>query len=94
MSDKERDQVQLIIGVTKHLYKTGDLAMWTVYDHPLDYPEHFVARCFRVRGGENPTDHVITAASLHQLRIMLMAAGLTCLNRNKGDDAKIVETWL
>ena len=92
MSDNE--QVQLVISVNNDHRKAGDLAMWTVYDHPRDYPEHYVARCFRVRGGANPTEHAIITKSLHQLRMMLLAAGLVCLSRSDDDDPKIVETWI
>jgi hypothetical protein len=29
------------------------LAMWTIYDHPKDFPEHFVARKWLITGGED-----------------------------------------
>lgn len=67
--------------------------MWTVYDHPRDYPEHYVARCFRVRGGSDATEHALVTKSLPQLRKVLQAAGLTCLTRSDKDEPQIVETW-
>jgi hypothetical protein len=91
--NQEQHPVQLVISVTNTHRKAGELAMWTVYDKPRDYPEHYVARCFRVRGGANPTEHVILTKSLRQLRMVLHSAGLTCLSRSDQDDAKIVETW-
>ncbi len=32
---------------------TPTLSLWTVYDHPSDYPCHFVARRFDIAGGCN-----------------------------------------
>lgn len=69
--------------------------MWTVYDHPLDFPEHFVARMWIVDGdGQRPTDTVITAETLDALRDWLADHNLTPLPRNAADEPQIVETWL
>lgn len=72
------------------------LTMWTVYDHPTDYPDHWVARCFAVGkgGGPTATAHVIRSKTLRALQLVLRNAGLTPLQRSDGDDANIVETWL
>jgi hypothetical protein len=72
------------------------LAMWTVYDHPTDYPNTFVARRFDIDGnGATPTASIIVAPDLTTLRdILAFQMGLTCLTRSPGDDPKIVETWL
>lgn len=73
------------------------LQMWTVYDHPTDYPHDFVARRWDVGGGGGgepvKTDIVMTAKFLDDLRDML-PPGLYCLPRLDDDDPKIVETWL
>lgn len=72
------------------------LAMWTVYEHPSDYPDKFVARRFDVDGdGPKPSASVIVAGDLDQLReILQFELHLVCLTRNEGDDPVIVETWL
>jgi hypothetical protein len=71
------------------------LTAWTIYDHPRDYPESFVARQYDLEGGEPvPTANVMIAASLETLRDIFLERGLTCFPRNEGDDAVIVETWL
>lgn len=72
------------------------LAMWTVYDHPTDYPEKYVARRFEVdRSGPKPTDSIIIAPDLDSLRaILALDLHLVCLARSEEDDPKIVETWL
>lgn len=74
---------------------TDALSMWTVYDHPRDYPKGFIARRFEVDGrGARPTRDVMVSDDLDALRLMLMKRGLTALARNEEDDPKIVETWL
>jgi hypothetical protein len=72
------------------------LAMWTVYDHPTDYPDSFVARRFDVDGnGAKPSESIIIHSDLNKLRDMLcFELRLTCLARSEGDDPKIIETWL
>jgi hypothetical protein len=30
------------------------LYMWTIYDHPRDKPDKFVARCWRIARGQDP----------------------------------------
>jgi hypothetical protein len=71
-----------------------ELAMWTIYDNPTDFPGLYVARKWLVRNGkEEWTSTVITDANLQRLRDSL-PAGLFCMNRAPGDDPVIVETWL
>ena len=71
------------------------LAMWTVYDHPSDYPDSYVARRFDVDAdGPRPSDQVIAAPELAIIRKSLHAFGLVPLGREPGDDPKIVETWI
>jgi hypothetical protein len=72
------------------------LPIWTVYDHPRDYPHCYVARKFLVGGlaDELPTDEVITAPTLDEIRELMERRGLTCLRRAPEDDPVIVETWI
>lgn len=71
------------------------LALWTIYDHPRDIPDAFVARRFRVgSGAPEPTTDVFTADNLEGLRRMFAAWGLVRIPRSEGDDPMIVETWL
>jgi hypothetical protein len=70
------------------------LSMWTVYDHPSDYPDCFVARLSLIsRAGIVTTRETITAATLEELRGKL-PPGLYRLNRDPLDDPVIVEIWL
>lgn len=75
----------------------GDvLSMWTVYDHPKDYPDKYVARRFDIADGKAAaTDSIIIAADLKTLRdILAIEMHLGRLTRSSDDDPKIVETWL
>lgn len=71
-----------------------ELLFWTVYDHPLDFPEAFVVRAHRVTAGRSePTDKIFVAPTLEEVRT-LVPPGLHRLNRRPDDDPKIVETWI
>lgn len=72
------------------------MSMWTVYDHPRDYPNSFVARQWIVEDGrERPTANIIIAPDLGMLReLLLTQIHLQPIPRSPSDDPKIVETWL
>jgi len=64
-------------------------AIWTIYDHPTDYPDVFVARKFYL---DQPTDEILTDTTLDGLRRKL-PPNLTWFKRDPMDDPKIVECW-
>jgi len=66
------------------------LELWTIYKHPLDYPNEFVARKFIL---DKPTSEIKTSDTIETLRLLL-PMGLTRIERNPGDDPVIVETWI
>jgi hypothetical protein len=72
------------------------LRMWTVYKHPKDYPNSYVARLFEVdANGARPTPSIIVAPDLERLRDTLQFdMDLVKLMRSPEDDPVIVETWL
>ncbi|NRF83818.1 hypothetical protein HQ619_07745 [Burkholderia gladioli] len=67
-----------------------DLAIWVIYDSPIDLPGRFVARKWLL---DRPTSVVLQSKTLDELRSKL-PSGLTQLPRDPGDDAKIVESWI
>lgn len=68
--------------------------MWTVYDHPLDYPDYFVARKSVVGASMTTLTHeMLTADTLDELRALL-PPGLYRVHRFVQDDPKIMEVWL
>lgn len=79
---------------TTFLRVGSHLCIWTIYDHPRDYPTSFVAR-LSVIHGPTPvmTSKVFTGATLEAVRDQL-PEGLASLPRNPQDDPVIVECWL
>lgn len=70
------------------------LVMWSIYDHPSDYPNHFVARRWLIaREGPRPTTDVLVADGIDRLRTEFHQRGLYCQPREPGDDPAVVETW-
>jgi hypothetical protein len=74
---------------------SGGLRMWTVYRHPRDYPDKYVARLFEIDAdGPRVTGSIVIADGLERLQDEMMQMGLVKLMRNAEDDPVIVETWL
>lgn len=71
------------------------LSVWTVYDHPLDYPGGYIARRHEAHAdGCRPTEDTITAPTLQEIRDYMDLMGLACMPREVGDDPCIVESWI
>jgi hypothetical protein len=66
------------------------LQIWTVYDHPTDYPTEFVARLWL---NDSPSTEVLRAPTLSTLR-SLLPAHLYCIPRHIHDQPNILEIWL
>ena len=72
-----------------------EMVMWTIYDHPSDYPNSFVLREWLVLpDGQQPTGIVIRCDVIEPLRKQMLEAGLVCIPRSVDDDPKIVESWI
>lgn len=73
----------------------SSLSMWTVYDHPKDFPNCYVARRFEVdRDGTRPTTDLMVSGDLELLRQTLQKRGLYCIASDPADAACILETWI
>jgi hypothetical protein len=72
------------------------LECWTIYDHPTDYPEHFVLRRAVVsRGAIVPDSYAMVASDVEQLRAICRDCGLTVVQTAGTDpDPKILEVWM
>jgi len=66
------------------------LELWTIYDHPRDFPGAFVARLWLM---DQPTDRVLISSTLDGVRALL-PPGLMRLVRDLDDDPCVVESWL
>jgi hypothetical protein len=73
-----------------------ELAMWTLYDRPTDFPDMYVARLFVIGPGGRPraTGRIVISDDIEGIRDGFRMAGLTRLPRQDDDDPKIVEVWL
>lgn len=72
------------------------ISMWTIYDHPRDFPNNYVAREWTVTAGKTvKTGNLMLASELEMLReVLLIQMNLHCISRSEGDDPVIVETWI
>ena len=71
--------------------------IYTVYDHPTDYPDDYVVRTWYTEDKTEPTPNTelfIKDKSIEVVREKLSSMGLVCIDREKYDDEKILETWL
>lgn len=74
----------------ERLRKQTKLPMITVYKHPEDYPEQYVARVWDVN---KPTHIIALADTLEELREAI-PEGMYNLGRRPQDDPCIVEVWI
>lgn len=66
--------------------------MWTIYDHPKDWPDHFVVRRWY---GLIREEAVILCDTLVEAREYITEQGGSVpLQRDERDDPVIIETWL
>lgn len=72
------------------------LTLYVIYDHPLDYPEHFVLRAQHVFSGGKIVSAglALLDCELEPLRELCLRNGLACLPRSEDDDPQIVESWI
>jgi hypothetical protein len=73
----------------------SELPVWTIYDHPRDFPHHFVARKHVATAGQTTaTADTILAHDIEALRVEMQRRGLIRVRRDRSDDPVIVESWL
>ncbi|MBC3871517.1 hypothetical protein [Undibacterium oligocarboniphilum] len=68
---------------------TETLAIWVIYNSPIDLPGRFVARKWLLN---QPTPELLQAQTLEEIRSKL-PLGLVRMPRDERDDPKIVESW-
>jgi hypothetical protein len=73
---------------------TETILQYAIYDHPRDYPDHFVVREWRITGDQiEPAEDCWLTQSLEDAR-KLIPSGFYCIGRWRGDDPVIVEVWI
>lgn len=66
--------------------------IWVIYDHPADFPNHFVVR---VTWGLFKSPFAQLAPDLEGARRLAIDGGASfCLGRDPGDDPVIAECWI
>ncbi|MCP3475167.1 hypothetical protein NLM33_33120 [Bradyrhizobium sp. CCGUVB1N3] len=84
-----------VLNIQQDAQKHNVMSLWAIYDLPVD--GRHVARRFEAsdKGAGTPT---LTEDSLHGqlewLRSTLRLAGLVCIQREKQDEGRIMETWM
>lgn len=63
----------------------------TVYDHPADYPDKYVARVFDMN---RPTNLAAIADTYEELLEAIPTRSMTKMERSPKDDPVIMETWI
>jgi len=80
--------------ITQFTYSQLSLPMITVYDHPSDFPNHYVARIWDASIPEATEDFVLYD-SLDECRRDVVAAGfLIPIPRDPLDDVSIVVSYI
>lgn len=69
------------------------MTMFTVYDHPSDYPIGFVLRRWIITDGQALAADARFAPTLEDVR-EFVPAGFARVPRNPNDDATVVESWI
>ena len=75
---------------------SAHMKCYTIYDHPLDFPDHFVVRAWLIVSGmlePQATDEHYLCDTLDKAREAI-PEGFVRIQRDFGDDPKIVETWV
>jgi len=88
----EKDRLATIRGLVWD--NRARMPSFVIYDHPKDFPDHFVARLWWGLPECVGTAFTIRSTEIDTLRDLMESAGLVKLSPNEGDDPIILETWL
>lgn len=73
------------------LVKQTTVPIITVYKHPADYPDKYVARVFDLK---RPTNLAAVADTYEDLLAAIPTGVMVRMERSSKDDPVIVETWV
>ena len=72
-----------------------ELKIYTVYDHPDDYPDGFVLVMYVIKGdGEKYRTPLLYHDNYEDIKEEMEMRGLMRLDRDPDDDPSIKETWI
>ena len=86
----EKEYNREVDQIDERLMKKLQVPIICVYDHPSDYPEHFVARLWDL---DKPTPIIMMAETLEELQDK-KPPRMAALPRFEKDDPCIVEFWI
>lgn len=72
------------------IHNLAKLPIIVLYEKPIDYPEHYVARLFNVN---KPTKVIVIKDSLQELRKTIPVHMLK-INRSTLDESQIIESYI
>ena len=67
------------------------LPLIVIYDHPSDFPNHYVARLWN---WNQPTNVYDTADTIEELQVKLPLDGMVWIDRHPLEDRAILGTWV
>lgn len=71
------------------------IQMFTIYDHPKDYPGCYIARKWLIGPGSvNATTDIIIGTDVSKIREKIKKLGFSRIPRSVNDDPVILETWM
>lgn len=70
-----------------------ELHLWTIYQHPKDFPEGYVVREWIQQGDRVTAGTATRHPTLEEARGFI-PPGLYRLMREPGDEPQVLETWL
>ena len=71
------------------------ISLYVIYDHPSDYPDHYVVREWRVPpGGPVQVNQDCWLAGSLELAREFVPGGHCNIGRQEEDDPKIAEVWI
>lgn len=75
---------------------SDQLSIYTVYDHPSDYPDKYVCRrCKIIEGGKIIDDgFLMISENLELIREQMLYMGLILIPRDASDDPVIIESYI
>ena len=80
--------------------RTDAITQYAIYDHPRDFPQHFVVRPWDIVRGRPPEPRLVRVLfeELDAARSWCAQHGCACIGRSDGadetDDEAIIEVWM
>lgn len=91
MTQLSEDQIALPSQISR---PEGALMIWTLYDHPRDYPSGYVLRPTAVLAGVTLFSPIVWYASTPEELEAILPDGVIRMGPQEGDDPVILSVWM